>query len=132
MPDLPGSNKNLDMEMMEDIFLTDKFQPDYIKIYPCLNVQYTEIRKWKLDGRWIPYAEQNNGQDLIDVVVYAKKLLPYWMRINRVQRDFPVVNDEKNNQVGYISNTIPTNFRQMVLKKLHSQGLSCKCINCRD
>ena len=131
MPDLPGSNKSLDMEMMEDIFLTDNFQPDYIKIYPCLDVQYTEIRKWKLDGRWIPYAEQNNGQDLIDVVVYAKKLLPYWMRINRVQRDFPVAN-EKNNQVGYISNTIPTNFRQMVLKKLHSQGLSCKCINCRE
>ena len=36
--------------MMEDIFLTDKFQPDYIKIYPCLDVQYTEIRKWKHVG----------------------------------------------------------------------------------
>tara|TARA_B100001175_G_C19511578_1_gene644271 strand:- start:2001 stop:3776 length:1776 start_codon:yes stop_codon:yes gene_type:complete len=131
MPDLPGSNKELDMKMMEDIFLTDKFQPDYIKIYPCLDVQYTEIRKWKHDGRWKPYAEQNNGNDLIDVVVYAKKLLPYWMRINRVQRDFPVSN-EKNNFVGYVSNTIPTNFRQMVLKKLHSYGLTCKCINCRE
>lgn len=131
MPDLPGSNKELDMKMMEDIFLTDKFQPDYIKIYPCLDVQYTEIRKWKEEGRWKPYAEENNGNDLIDVVVYAKKLLPYWMRINRVQRDFPV-SSKKNNFVGYVSNTIPTNFRQMVLKKLHSYGLTCKCINCRE
>ena len=131
MPDLPGSNKELDMTMMENIFLTPDFQPDYLKIYPCLDVKYTEIRKWKEDGRWKPYAEENNGNDLIDVVVYAKKLLPYWMRINRVQRDFPESSD-KNNHVGYVSNTIPTNFRQIVLKKLNKQGLSCKCINCRE
>ena len=52
------------------------------------------------------------------------------MRINRVQRDFPVSNE--NNFVGYVSNTIPTNFRQLVLKKLHSFNLTCKCINCRE
>ena len=121
MPDLPGSNLELDKKMMLDIFATSNFQPDYIKIYPCLDVKYTEIRKWKKDGRWKPYAEQNDGNDLIDVVVYAKRLLPRWMRINRVQRDFPK-SSEKNNNVGYISETIPTNFRQLVLKKLASYG----------
>ena len=131
MPDLPGSSPELDKEMMLDIFTTSYFQPDYVKIYPCLDVKYTEIRKWKEDGRWQPYAEKNKGLDLIDVVVYAKRLLPRWMRINRVQRDFPVSSD-KNNGVGYISNTIPTNFRQLVLKELSLYGETCKCINCRE
>ena len=53
------------------------------------------------------------------------------MRVNRVQRDFPVAN-EKNNQVGYVSNTIPTNFRQLVLKELANYGQTCQCINCRE
>jgi ELP3 family radical SAM enzyme/protein acetyltransferase len=131
MPDLPGSNPELDKIMMLDIFQSPYFQPDYLKIYPCLDVQYTEIRKWKADGRWKPYAEENNGRDLIDVVVYAKRLMPRWMRVNRVQRDFPVAS-EKNNNVGYVSNTIPTNFRQLVLKELANYGETCKCINCRE
>ena len=38
-----------------------------------------------------------------------KRLMPRWMRVNRVQRDFPVAN-EKNNQVGYVSNTIQQMF----------------------
>ena len=63
MPDLPGSSPELDKEMMLDIFTTSYFQPDYIKIYPCLDVKYTEIRKWKEDGRWEPYAERNKGKD---------------------------------------------------------------------
>ena len=131
MPDLPGSNPEKDKVMMLDIFESPYFQPDYLKIYPCLDVQYTEIRKWKQDGRWKPYAEENNGRDLIDVVVFAKRLMPRWMRVNRVQRDFPVAN-EKNNQVGYVSNTIPTNFRQLVLKELANYGQTCQCINCRE
>tara|TARA_Y100000817_G_scaffold304787_1_gene288165 strand:+ start:852 stop:2663 length:1812 start_codon:yes stop_codon:yes gene_type:complete len=131
MPDLPGSNPELDKVMMMDIFTTPYFQPDYLKIYPCLDVQYTEIRKWKADGRWKPYAEQNKARDLIDVVVYAKRLMPRWMRVNRVQRDFPP-SSEKNNQVGYVSNTIPTNFRQLVLKELAHYGQTCQCINCRE
>ena len=131
MPDLPGSNPELDKVMMMDIFTTPYFQPDYLKIYPCLDVQYTEIRKWKENGRWKPYAEQNNGRDLIDVVVYAKRLMPRWMRVNRVQRDFPMAS-EKNNNVGYVSNTIPTNFRQLVLKELANYGQTCQCINCRE
>ena len=131
MPDLPGSSPELDKTMMLDIFTTPYFQPDYLKIYPCLDVQYTEIRKWKEDGRWKPYAEQNNGRDLIDVVVFAKRLIPQWMRVNRVQRDFPV-SSEKNNYIGYVSNTIPTNFRQLVLKELANYKQSCQCINCRE
>ena len=131
MPDLPGSSPDLDKVMMMNIFKTPYFQPDYLKIYPCLDVQYTEIRKWKEDGRWKPYAEQNNGRDLIDVVVYAKRLMPRWMRVNRVQRDFPMAS-EKNNNVGYVSNTIPTNFRQLVLKELSNYGQTCQCINCRE
>ena len=131
MPDLPGSNPELDKLMMDQIFKTPLFQPDYLKIYPCLDVQYTEIRKWKQDGRWKPYAELNNGRQLKDVIIYAKKLIPRWMRVNRVQRDFPPSN-VNNNFVGFDSKTIKTNLRQEVLKELEQQGLSCQCIRCRE
>lgn len=131
MPDLPGSNPELDKDMMLNIFTTPHFQPDYLKIYPCLDVQYTEIRKWKQNGRWKPYAEENSGKKLIDVIVFAKRLIPRWMRVNRVQRDFPP-SSEKNKFVGYVSKTIPTNLRQNVLKELSNYGLSCQCIHCRE
>ena len=83
------------------------------------------------NGKWKPYAEEDYGKKLIDVIVFAKRLIPRWMRVNRVQRDFPPSN-EKNNFVGYVSNTIPTNLRQNVLKELSNYGLTCQCIHCRE
>jgi elongator complex protein 3 len=40
-------------------------------------------------------------------------LVPPWVRINRVQRDFPEAS-EKNHQLGYVSNNIQTNEKQKV------------------
>ena len=131
MPDLPGTTPELDKEMMDIVFKTDKLQADYLKIYPCLDVKYTKIREWKQTGEWEPYAEQDKGEKLIDVILHAKRLIPRWLRVNRVQRDFPE-SCKENNYVGYESNNIRTNLRQFVLKKLEDEGLSCKCIRCRE
>ena len=89
MPDLPGATPSGDIKMINEVLLGNNFQPDYIKIYPCLDVKYTEIRKWKEMGEWKPYAEQNNGKDLFQVLEYALENIPYWTRESRVQRDFP-------------------------------------------
>lgn len=131
MPDLPGATPEIDKLMMEEIFTTENFQPDYLKIYPCLDVEYTEIRKWKENGIWKPYAEEDNCKKLIDVILHAKKMIPRWMRVNRVQRDFPPSN-KNNDYIGYVSNTIRTNLRQIVLKELDKLGMSCQCIHCRE
>lgn len=47
MPDLPGSTYETDRKLFELVFQGEEFQLDYCKIYPCLDVPYTEIRKWK-------------------------------------------------------------------------------------
>lgn len=132
MPDLPGATPNKDKLMFDEIFATTKFCPDYIKIYPCLDVTYTEIRKWKEDGRWKPYSELNGGKDLIDLIIYAKKhLIPKWIRINRIQRDFP--EEHTNNSFkGFVSDTHKSNLRQLLDDRMKKDGVSCKCIRCRE
>lgn len=126
MPDLPGSNPIMDKIMMETILNDQNYKPDYLKIYPCLDVDFTEIKQWKIDGRWKPYSEENI-QDLIDVVLHAKVHSKYYTRFNRIQRDFP---EAKNDIVGFSSNNIKTNFRQLVQNQAKDQGIKCKCIRC--
>lgn len=131
MPDLPGATPEDDIEMMDEIFCGDKFQPDYVKIYPCLDVKYTKIREWKKDGIWEPYAEKNNGEDLYKVLLHGLKNIPYWTRDGRVQRDFP--EEHKNNQfVGYKSETIKNNLYQLLLNRLKETNQVCKSIRNRE
>jgi ELP3 family radical SAM enzyme/protein acetyltransferase len=47
MPDLPGTTIEKDMKMLENVFCGEDMQLDYCKIYMCLDVPFTEIRKWK-------------------------------------------------------------------------------------
>ena len=129
MPDLPGATPAKDKAMFD--FVLKYMHPDYAKIYPCLDVEYTAIRQWKKDGRWKPYAEQNGGKDLVDVLLYLKRKIPRYLRINRLQRDFPE-SHENNKQIGYVSENIRSNLRQLLLNELEKQGGKCLCIRCRE
>ena len=129
MPDLPGCTPELDKKMMEDILTSQDYQPDYLKIYPCLDVQHTEIREWKHDGRWTPYAEREGGRLLLDVCMHAKQLSRYHIRFNRIQRDFP---EERPGILGYCSENIRPNFRQILQNECTKKGITCKCIRCRE
>ena len=130
MPDLPGTTPDLDNQMMHDILCSPDFQPDYLKIYPCLDVQHTTIRNWKHNGFWKPYSEQHNGsQLLLDVCSHAKIYSKYWIRFNRIQRDFP---EEKDGVIGYASDNIRSNFRQLLQNYCAKAGIFCKCIRCRE
>tara|TARA_B110000977_G_scaffold201886_1_gene299798 strand:- start:3226 stop:4902 length:1677 start_codon:yes stop_codon:yes gene_type:complete len=129
MPDLPGSNPTKDKYMMKRILESPEFIPDYLKIYPCLDVDFTEIRKWKQTGKWKPYADRDNGEAIVDVVLYAKKLSKEYIRFNRIQRDFC---EERENTIGYASKNIRSNFRQQIQQKMAKEGVSCKCIRCKE
>lgn len=131
MPDLPEATPEDDIEMMETVFCGNDFQPDYVKIYPCLDVKYTKIREWKQTGKWMPYAEKNNGEDLFRVLIHGLKLIPYWTRDSRVQRDFP--KEHKNNGfIGYCSDNIKNNLYQLLLNKLRDSNYKCKSIRNRE
>jgi ELP3 family radical SAM enzyme/protein acetyltransferase len=130
MPDLPYTTLDKDYKMICDIFLGDKLQPDYCKLYPCLDLPYTQARKWKEHGLWRPIAE-NNFREFLDFLCYTLSIIPPWVRVNRVQRDF-LEATEKNNYLGFVSDTIKTNLHQIVEQEMLRKGLKCYDIRSRE
>tara|TARA_B100000963_G_C22633179_1_gene676090 strand:- start:227 stop:2164 length:1938 start_codon:yes stop_codon:yes gene_type:complete len=87
MPDLPYSNPEKDKEMFDYLYKSPDIQPDQMKIYPCEVVPWTRIEKWYNEGKYIPYG---NNKDLMkNVLTYAMKNCPPWIRLPRVVRDIP-------------------------------------------
>lgn len=129
MPDLPGTTFEKDLEMCEKILTMPEFMADYIKWYPCLDVEFTAIREWKKSGKWKPWAESDDGQKIMELGLKIKEFSKEYIRYNRIQRDFP---EEMKDIVGYSSNNIRSNFRQLLQNEMKKRGLECKCIRCRE
>ncbi len=120
MPGLPGMTKEMDLEDYRELFTNPDYMPDAIKIYPTTVLKGTGLYGiWKA-GKYTPLA----AEDAADIIVEAKKHVPKWCRIMRVQRDIPsTVIDAGPNM---------TNMRQLVEQKLKEKGLACRCIRCRE
>jgi ELP3 family radical SAM enzyme/protein acetyltransferase len=130
MADLPNSSPTLDKECYEKVLKSDPdLIPDYMKDYPCLDVDFTEIKKWKANGKWKPYAEIDNGKHLHNLLIYRQSITPVWVRVNRIQRDF---RPSCNGVLGFTSNTLETNLGDVVTRKAEDLGIYCKCIRCSE
>ena len=120
MPNLPGSTIESDKKMFETIFSDPRFRPDFLKIYPTLVTPGSEIEALWQDGKYFPYAED----ELVDLIAYAKSLIPEYTRLQRIQRDIPaklIVAGSKH-----------SNFRQLAKNRLEKSGKHCRCIRCRE
>ena len=120
MPNLPGASLADDRKMFQDLFADPRFRPDFLKIYPTLVTPGSEIEGLWEQGEYRPYTEE----ELIDLIAYAKALLPEYVRLQRIQRDIPAKL--------IVAGSRHSNFRQLAEARLHSQGLSCRCIRCRE
>jgi elongator complex protein 3 len=120
MPGLPGSSPEKDVEDFRRLFEDKAFMPDMLKIYPTLVMEHTGLYKMHQSGKYRAYSDD----DLVNVIVEAKKMMPPWVRIMRVQREI----ESKDIVAGPKSG----NLRQVVLKKLRQQGYKCRCIRCRE
>ena len=120
MPGLPGSTPKKDIEDFQRLFQDPSFKPDMLKIYPTLVLKDTGLYKMYSAGRYEAYSDE----DLIEVLVAAKKIVPPWIRIMRIQREI----ESKDIIAGPTSG----NLRQLVLQRLHLQGAACNCIRCRE
>ena len=128
MADLPGATPEGDMKCYEEVLQGQDLIPDYMKDYPCLDVDFTRVKEWKQAGTWKPYAEATpDAADLKRVLVYRQKITPPWVRVNRIQRDFK---EAKNGALGYTSESIKTNLSQIVHDEAEKQGIYCQCIRC--
>jgi elongator complex protein 3 len=120
MPNLPGSSYKRDLEMFKELFSNPDFQPDMLKIYPCVVIKNAQIYKWLKDGRYKPYSDKK----LIELLSEIKKTVPYYIRITRLIRDIPSTSIIAGNKV--------SNLRQILKKKSEEEGWQCKCIRCRE
>ncbi len=120
MPELPGSTPEKDYQMFQEIFSSPDYQPDQIKIYPCVVVKGSLLYKWWQQGKYQPYSNEEREKLLLAI----KKIVPYHVRIVRLIRDIPTVSIEAGNKV--------SNLRQVLQKKLREQGTPCRCLRCRE
>lgn len=120
MPNLPGSTLVKDLKMFREIFSNSDFQPDMIKIYPCVVTRGSEIYKWWKQKKYKPYSEKQ----LIDLLIKIKKIIPPYIRVNRLIRDIPSPSIEAGNKV--------SNLREVIAAEMKKQSLRCKCIRCRE
>jgi elongator complex protein 3 len=119
MPNLPGVTREKDLELFSQLFNDERFRPDGLKIYPTMVVAGTELERWKEQGLYKPYEEE----ELIELIADLKSIVPGYTRISRVLRDIPSV---------YITGGPKDSLRERVQKKLIEKGKSCHCIRCRE
>ncbi|HXK37751.1 MAG TPA: tRNA uridine(34) 5-carboxymethylaminomethyl modification radical SAM/GNAT enzyme Elp3 [Candidatus Paceibacterota bacterium] len=120
MPNLPGSTPERDVSMFADLFSGKDFQPDMLKIYPCMVLKTTELYDEYLRGEFRPYTDG----ELAKVLIGAKKAVPHYVRIQRVVRDIPAGHIEAGSKI--------SNLREVIAQDMHEHGWYCKCIRCRE
>ncbi len=120
MPNLPGSDFEKDVQMFRDLFNKPDFQPDLIKIYPCVVTEFAEIAKWWRAGDYTPYSDK----ELVKLLLEIKKDIPTYVRIIRVIRDIPAES--------IIAGSKISNLRQLLHDKMKKEGVECQCIRCRE
>jgi len=120
MPNLPGSDLKKDEKMFQELFNNPDFQPDFLKIYPCVVVKQAPLYKLWQKKKYKPYTDKQ----LINLLVKVKQTIPYYCRIIRIYRDIP------SNQV--LAGSKISNLRQVLAEDLKKQGKKCLCIRCRE
>lgn len=117
---LPGSNPEKDLETFKTIFSDERFQPDNIKIYPTFVVKGTELENLYTNRNYKTY----NTEEIINLLIEIKKIVPPYVRIMRVMRDIPAEH--------IVSDCVYSHLRSSVKSKMKELGLTCNCIRCRE
>src|SRR3970040_1686993 len=120
MPGLPTMTPEGDIADFKKLFDDSQLRPDMLKIYPSLVIENTPLYDEYKRGEYTPYSDQ----DMIKVLTEVKRNIPKWVRIMRVQREI------SPNEI--IAGPKSGNLRQIVHQNLSKQGISCKCIRCRE
>lgn len=120
MPGLPGSSFDRDLQMFQCVFSDPRFKPDYLKIYPTLIVQGTQLYEMWQKGEYEPLT----NDVAVELIARIKMVLPRWTRLQRIQRDIPARL--------IMAGVTKGNIRQLAAARLHELGEKCQCIRCRE
>ncbi len=120
MPNLYGSNPELDVQDYRKMFGDPDFRPDELKVYPCSLIESAELMQYFQRGDWQPYTHE----ELLSVLTQNFLDTPEYCRLTRVIRDIPSTDIVVGNQL--------TNFRQIVTQELEKRGQRCMDIRERE
>ena len=120
MVNLPGSDFKKDIKLFKKIFEDERYRPDGIKIYPTQVIKGSELERWYHEGRYEPYSDE----ELIELLIKLKTLVPRYCRIMRVMREIP--------PSYLVAGTKRIDLRNVLKQKMAERGLKCDCIRCRE
>jgi len=117
---LPGMDPSADLADFRRLWDEPEFRPDLLKIYPTLVLPGTPLfDDWRA-GRYRPYDTETAARVLAEM----KRLVPPWVRIQRIQRDIP--------SRLIAAGVRASNVRQLALARLRASGFDCRCLRCRE
>jgi elongator complex protein 3 len=117
---LPGMDPAKDLADFRKLFDDPTYRPDMLKIYPTLVVPGTPLHDDWERGAYEPYDTETAAA----LIAEMKRLLPPWVRIQRIQRDIPARLISAGVRAG--------NLREVALRKLAERGERCRCLRCRE
>ena len=120
MPGLPETTKEEDLNFFKELFENEAYQPDALKIYPCMVMPGTKLFEDMLAGKFTPLSTE----EAAELIAKAMAFVPEYCRIMRVQRDIP------SYQVA--EGVKKTNLRQYVDDFRKKYGIECKDIRARE
>ncbi len=114
------NNVEKEVEDMKKLFSTEDYNPDMLKIYPCMIFPGTELYKYFKEGKY----EEVKTEKAAEIISEFKKYIEPYCRVMRIQRDIP-----PKYSVGGVDKS---NLRQYVEELCKKKGIKCKCIRCRE
>lgn len=117
---LPGISKKKDLEGLYKLFSDSDFMPDMLKLYPCMVVKGTKLYNLWKKRKYEPLTTK----EAAEIIAEAKRFIPSYVRIMRVQRDIPTYMTA--------AGVDKTNLRQYVDEIAKKKRIKCRCIRCRE
>ncbi|TAK97028.1 tRNA uridine(34) 5-carboxymethylaminomethyl modification radical SAM/GNAT enzyme Elp3 [Patescibacteria group bacterium] len=116
MPGLPGSSIKKDYKMFQELFSSQNFQPDMLKIYPTVVLKNSALYSLWKRGEYKPLTDHQFKKFIVKV---KNEIIPPYVRIQRLIRDVPAAS--------IIAGPIVSNLRQLIATES-----KCQCIRCRE
>jgi elongator complex protein 3 len=120
MPGLPSVSLQEDFFSLTALFNYEEFQPDMLKIYPCMVLKGTKLYNWWKKKKYKPLTTKQ----AIRLIAAFKEVVPERIRIMRVQRDIPTFMT--------VAGVDKTNLRQYISDYMRKHKTKCRCIRCRE
>ncbi|MCF7799152.1 tRNA uridine(34) 5-carboxymethylaminomethyl modification radical SAM/GNAT enzyme Elp3 [Candidatus Woesearchaeota archaeon] len=117
---LPSVTKEQDIVALKTLFTDSDYQPDMLKLYPCMVLAGTQLEKDFKAGLFTPLATD----EAAIIIAESIPFVPKFCRIMRVQRDIPTYRT--------MGGVARTNLRQYVDIVMKARGIVSKDIRARE